>query len=170
MSFGDPVKAIMVEVGLIKINHINVMLNRDSNPGPQVVDALDHGDLRSLAHFVHLLSADYIFCVVSFVQLLSIFVVSLSLSLSLCASVLSYFRYPLFVCLALCEKLKHCPSLCVRFSRPLLVPFLLVMFLFIFARTMGHYLSVFGVRVKSKMVMTVFLQFWSKKYQATKQR
>ena len=84
MSFGDPVKAIMVEVGLIKINHINVMLNRDSNPGPQVVDALDNGDLRSLAHFVHLLSADYIFCVVSFVQLLSIFVVSLSLSLSLC--------------------------------------------------------------------------------------
>ena len=92
MSFGDPVKAIMVEVGLIKINHINVMLNRDSNPGPQVVDALDNGDLRSLAHFVHLLSADYIFCVVSFVQLLSIFVVSLSLpslspSLSLSLSV-----------------------------------------------------------------------------------
>ena len=75
MSFGDPVKAIMVEVGLIKINHINVMLNRDSNPGPQVVDALDNGDLRSLAHFV------------SFVQLLSIFVVSLSLSLSLSLSV-----------------------------------------------------------------------------------
>ena len=68
--------------GVNKINHINVMLNRDSNPGPQVVDALDNGDLRSLAHFVHLLSADYIFCVVSFVQLLSIFVVSLSLSLS----------------------------------------------------------------------------------------